>query len=190
MAKTEIQAINAGSMADVAFLLLIFFLVATTINTDIGIPRKLPRKINDVPPVESNDRNVLTVLVNKENKLMVEDNEVRLSELRAIAKEFIVNEDNAANLPQRIDVYIPKLGVMPVTKYHIISLQTDRATNYQTYIAVQNELVGAYNELRNELALERFRKSYNDLDNDQMEAVNKVYPVKISEAPQVNAINN
>jgi biopolymer transport protein ExbD len=178
------QEINTGSMADIAFLLLIFFLVATTIETDTGIVRKLPQ-IAPPTPAPVHARDILVVLVNRDNKLMVEGREMIISELRRVTKEFIKNEYNLSDLPVVKNIEIDQLGIVPVTTGHIISLRTDRGTSYKMYIAVQNELTAAYNELRNELSLKTWNTPYEDLKGKKKEAIDKVYPLKISEADPV-----
>ena len=133
----ELQEINAGSMADIAFLLLIFFLVTTTMDVDTGIARKLPpmpedKQIEDDSQIHA--RNIYVVLVNSNNQLLVEGAPMDISQLKDGAKDFIDN--NGLN---------PELSDNP--EKAIISLQNDRGTSYKTYIQVQNELTAAYNEL-------------------------------------------
>lgn len=184
MPKRKIQEINAGSMADIAFLLLIFFLVTTTMNTDLGITRKLPPISTETPP-EVYKRNTFIVLVNRDNKLMVQGKNVDVKELRALAKEFIENKNDQEDLPERKEREFPVLGSVMVTPFHIISLQSDRGTSFGTFIAVQNELTAAYNELRDELSMKQWGKSFNELDPDYKSIVLDVYPAKISEAEPV-----
>lgn len=187
--KRETSEINSSSMADIAFLLLIFFLVTTSMSTSTGLSRRLPPPLPpdvEVPPVDVNKRNLFVVKINSENKLLVQNNEMHLSELRAKTKEFIKNEANDPNMPVRTMVNIPLLGEIEITKDHVISLQNDVDTQYQAYLDVQNELVAAYNELRNELAKEKFGKLYNDLDEDKKKAIQAAYPQKISEAEPKN----
>lgn len=203
MAKREISEINAGSMADIAFLLLIFFLVTTTMDTDTGLIRRLPPPPEDIP--EDNDkikqRNIFEILVNANDQLLVEGEYIQVTELREKAKEFIKSspsfpnvgdKTNAANpnMPEFKQEEIPVLGNMLISK-QIISLQNDNGTSYEMYIKVQNELVGAYNELRNEFAQNKFGKSYEELVQqsgssdaikEKMRAVKKVFPQRISEA--------
>jgi biopolymer transport protein ExbD len=189
MAKREVPEINASSMADISFLLLIFFLVTTSMAVNKGLTRKLPPPLPPgakQPDVEVNKRNVFVVLINSHNQLMVQGEQMDISDLRKKAKEFIKNEFNAPNLPQLTPVNVDLLGVMNVTKDHVISLQNDRGTDYQSYLQVQNELVGAYNELREELALSKFGSHYDDLDEDRQKAIQDVYPQKISEAEPKN----
>lgn len=181
----KIQEINAGSMADIAFLLLIFFLVTTTMDTDAGLGRLLPpmppEEQQDPPPI--NERNVFIVLVNSQDKLFVEGEPLDISQLREKAKEFIANPANLDNLPVRSMKYIEELQrEVEVCDKDVISVRNDNSTTYATYIAVQNELVAAYNELREEFAQQEWGKSYEDLDNDQQKAVRQVYKLAISEA--------
>lgn len=187
--KRETGEINSSSMADIAFLLLIFFLVTTSMSTSTGLSRRLPPPLPPdmkVPPVDVNKRNIFVVKVNSQNQLMVQGELMEVRDLRQKAKEFIKNENNEPNLPVKTEVNIPLIGLMSITKDHVISLQNDVDTQYQAYINVQNELVAAYNELRNELASEKFGAAYNDLDEDQQKAVQAVYPQKISEAEPKN----
>lgn len=189
MAKREIQEINAGSMADIAFLLLIFFLVTTTMDTDSGILRKLPPMPEDqqqIDEIQIRERNIFVVLVNRDNQLLVEGEPMKIADLKEAAKEFILNPNDDPNLPAKEVKEFDLIGPMAVTSKHVISLRNDRGTSYKTYIAVQNELMAAYNELRNELALRKFGKKFVDLKPAQQEAIEEVYPLKISEAEPKN----
>lgn len=189
MAKRELQEINAGSMADIAFLLLIFFLVTTTMDTDSGIVRKLPpmpEPNSEQEDIQIKERNIFVVLVNRNDQLMVEGEQMNIKDLREAAKEFIENPANEANLPAKEAVTYDFLGTLEVTKKHVISLQSDNGTSYKTYIAVQNELAAAYNELRDELSLSRFSKKFDDLDKEHQDVIEDVYPMKISEAEPKN----
>ena len=190
MARREIQEINAGSMADIAFLLLIFFLVATTMDIDTGISRLLPPMPEDEEmedDSEIRERNVFVVLINKDDQLFVEREIVDISELKEMTKKFFVNPNNDADLSEKRPLTIDFFGEMEVSK-GVISLRNDIGTSYGKYIAVQNELAAAVNELRNELCMQRFGKKYDDLDalneaeKDLIAAVKKVYPMAISEA--------
>ena len=188
MAKRELQEINAGSMADIAFLLLIFFLVTTTMDTDTGLTRKLPAMPQENQPENQQirKRNVFVVLVNKENQLLVAGKLMNIKDLKDAAKNFIANPNNDPDLPSKTEEDIPYFGKVMVTKNHVISLQTDRGTSYGMYIAVQNELVKAYDELRDEKAMERFGKKFKDLDQSKQNAIEEIYPLKISEAEPKN----
>ncbi len=192
MARRDIPEINAGSMADIAFLLLIFFLVTTTMDTDSGIVRKLPPmpETDNNDDVEIKERNVFVVLVNRDNQLLVEGQLMQLNDLREATKEFIANPNNDPNLPILEPITVDFFGTVNVTKKHVISLQNDRGTSFKTYISVQNELAAAYNELRDELSMQQFGKKYVDLDpekdQDKIDAIEEVYPMKISEAEPKN----
>ena len=185
--KRSMPGINSSSTADIAFMLLIFFLTTTSMNTDKGLARRLPPPPD--PNVKQNDdlkvkeRNVLQVRINKDNQLMVGSEYMEVSQLRAKAKEFIANPNDDANMPEKHVVNIPLLGgdVM-VTKNHVISVTNDVGTGYQAYIDVQNELVAAYNELRNEKAKEAFGKEYAECNEDEQKAIREFHPQKISEA--------
>lgn len=185
----KVQEVNAGSMADIAFLLLIFFLVTTTMDTDSGIVRKLPpmpEPNTEQEDIQIKERNIFVVLVNRNNQLLVEGEHIDIRNLRKVAKDFIENPANNPNLPAKEPKDFKYLGTMEVTSKHVISLQNDRGTSYKTYIAVQNELAAAYTELRDELALRKWGKRFEDLDDDYKKVVEDVYPMKISEAEPRN----
>ena len=187
MKNRQLHEINAGSMADIAFLLLIFFIVSTTIEVDKGIPRKLPPAA-DPENIPTNRRNTMVVLVNRNDELFVQQARMDISGLKKAAMDFIDNPNNDIHLPEKTNVYIPRIGEIPVTRNHIISLQNDRGTSYSAYIAVQNELTAAYNELRNNLALKLFKKPYAELDDTRKDAIEKVYPLRISEMNPVDIL--
>ena len=181
--KKKVPEINASSMADISFLLLIFFLVTTTMDTDSGITRRLP------PPVENPDmdvkvkeRNILNVMINKYDKLMVNGKPSQVEDLKEITKDFITPKPNDETAPEVEVKEIELIGNF-MTNKGVVSLKNDRGTSYQMYIAVQNELAKAFNELREEVSRQYFNTSYSSLtDKDKIDAVNKAVPVRISEA--------
>jgi len=183
----EVQEINAGSMADIAFLLLIFFLMTTTMDIDSGITRKLPAPTPpDAPaPPPVKERNVYIVLVNTYDQLFVEREVMDISQLRKGVKDFILNPSNDENLSERKEIEIEGLGMVKVSK-GVVSLQNDRNTSYDKYIAVQNELVAAFNELRDEYARAQFGMPFEDLDEERQDGIKKLYPQSISEAEPRN----
>ncbi len=187
MGKRAAQEVNAGSMADIAFLLLIFFLVTTTMDTDSGLATLLPPPVPDTmetpPPIK--DRNVFTVLINSRNQLLVKGKPMKVEELKDAAKEFVTNPNKDEKLPEFKDVQVPYFGLYPVSK-GVISLQNDNGTQYAQYLMVQNELTRAYNELRDELSKRKWGKAYDELDEDKQKAVREIYPRRISEAEPKN----
>jgi len=183
---------SAASMADIAFLLLIFFLVATTMDIDTGLSRKLPPMPE--PGAEQDDkqikeRNIFVVLINKDDRLLVGGEEIDIRQLRDKAKEFIANPNNDPKLPEKTVKDVPYFGNVEVTK-GIISLQNDNGTSYGMYIKVQNELAAAYNELRDELARGEFGKKLDNLTDEQQEGIRTIYPQIISEAEPKNIGGN
>ena len=177
--RRGLPEINAGSMADIAFLLLIFFLVTTTMDQDTGISRKLPpipEEEQEKPP-EIKAKNIYVVLINSKNQLLVEGEWTEISQLKDGAKKFISNNGVDPNASDRAEKAI-------------ISLQNDRGTEYVTYIRVQNELAAAYNELRNDAALTKFGELYSNLNKKNKKEIRKMYPQKISEAEPKNVGQN
>ena len=188
MKSKNAPEINAGSMADIAFLLLVFFLVTTTMDSEFGMMRKLPSmEITDQAKVLQ--RNVLDVWINSENEIMMEGEQVLISEVTNVAKAFILNLENANDLPEMKLVDVPLFGDIMVSK-QVISLQNDKNTSYGVYLQVQNELSRAYNELRDELAMQKFGVDYKGLkEQNQLAAYNSIktiYPQRISEAEPMN----
>ncbi|MGC1204576.1 MAG: biopolymer transporter ExbD [Flavobacteriaceae bacterium] len=168
MGKRAAPEVNAGSMADIAFLLLIFFLVTTTIEKDSGITRKLPPIEESEEDVIIKQKNIFTVLLNKNDNLLVEDENMEIKNLRAAAVAFLDNNgDGSCNYCKgKKD---PSSSDNPDKA--IISLANDRETSYAAYISVQNELVAAYNVLRNRRALEIGpSKGFSDMDFTKMES--------------------
>ncbi len=182
--KRKLEEINAGSMADIAFLLLIFFLVTTTMDTDEGMMRQLPpppESEEEKPDIDVKERNVYVVLINRNNELAVEGNLTNINDLCEMTKEFFKNPLDKKNLSERKTKNIPLWGEVEVSA-GVVSLQNDRRTKYDKYMKVQNELVRAVTELREELAMQRFGVAFEDLKDDQKEAVKAYYPLSISEA--------
>jgi len=170
MARRESPAVNAGSMADIAFLLLIFFLVTTTIDVDKGIAVKLPPySEEEADNIKLKKRNVYRVVVNSQDQLLVRGEPMRVAELKENTKRFINN--NGAD---------PLLSESP--KRAIISFQNDRGTKYSTYLTVYNELKAAYNELWDDYSQRKFGYKYKDLNGPQKKEIQAEIPLVISEA--------
>tara|TARA_R110000796_G_scaffold37722_4_gene95420 strand:+ start:335641 stop:336264 length:624 start_codon:yes stop_codon:yes gene_type:complete len=192
--------VNAGSMADIAFLLLIFFLVTTTIETDAGLDRMLP-PIEDVtdPPIIK-QKNIFTVNINKSGQLLVEDEISDIKKLREQAMAFL---DNGGAAKGSEDYCSYCKGKRDETSSDnpdkaIISLKNDRETKYDIYITVQNEIVGAYNELRNREAQRLYKTNFTDMEaeylnpetsdekkevlKERVKKIQELFPQKFSEA--------
>ena len=187
--KRKVPAMNATSSADIAFMLLIFFLITTSMDTDKGLARRLPPPVpkdQKKDDVEVNKRNLLVVLINSNNQILCGDKFVDIKQLKDEVKTFIDNPYNDANKPEKTEEDVPFFGKVMTAKKHVISLQNDRGTEYQAYISVQNELAKAYNELRDDVSRKKFGKAFADLDEEQQKAVQQIYPQKISEAEPKN----
>jgi biopolymer transport protein ExbD len=187
--KRKTPGINGSSSADIAFMLLIFFLITTSMDTDKGLARRLPPPVpkdQKKQDVDINKRNLLIVLINSNNEILCGDQFVDIKQLKDKVKEFIDNPYNDANKPEKVEEDVPFFGKIMTAKKHVISLQNDRGTEYQAYISVQNELAKAYNELRDDLSKKKFGMAFAELDEEQQKAVQQVYPQKISEAEPKN----
>lgn len=177
--RRNAPTVNAGSMADIAFLLLIFFLVTTTISADKGILRKLPEACN-APPcnIEVNDRNILEIFINRNNELMVEQEITTVLELKDLTVAFLDN--NASNKCEYCNGnQLAESSDKP--QKAIISLKHDATTNYGTFIKVQDEISKAYFELRSTYAKRKFNKLPEALTKDELIEVKKAYPFVLSE---------
>ncbi len=186
----KVPEVNAGSMADIAFMLLIFFLVTTTMDVDTGISRKLPpiqeeELENKPPPIK--EKNLFEVIANVNDQLLVEGNLMEVKDLRQATKDFLNNNgDGSCNYCT--GVRNPRSSDNPHKA--IITVQNDRGTSYNLYIAVQNELVAAINELRDELAMRKFGMPLSDLSESEQKIIQKQFPQKTSEAEPVNLSAN
>lgn len=201
MARRATPEVNAGSMADIAFLLLIFFLVTTTIEKDKGIARQLPPKEDVVDPPKIKEKNLFIVNVNRHDQLLVEEKLMELKDLRQAAIAFLDNGGAPKGSPEYCDyckgAHNPESSDNPDKA--VISVQNDRLTSYKMYIAVQNELVAAYNFLRDRESQRlygwKFTEKSKDLDEgkikgeaakdalqEKLETIQKLFPLKLSEA--------
>ena len=181
--KKKVPDLNAGSMADISFLLLVFFLVTTTMDTDTGITRRLPPPIeNPEMDVKVKERNIMNVMINKYDKLLVNGKPGDIATLTEMTREFITPKPGDESAPEVEVKDIELIGNVMLNK-GVVSLKNDRGTSYLMYISVQNELARAFNEMRDEMSLKYFNQHYEDLtDKDKIDAINKVVPVRISEA--------
>ena len=189
MAKNKkAPEINASSQADIAFTVLIFFLVVSTMDIDTGIVRVLPPMAD--PNVKQEDikvkeRNLLLVFVSGSGNIMAGGKVISLNALKDKAKEFILNPFDNKDLPEKknTDIEMPdgSKWTYPVSE-GVISLQNTRDTSYEVYIRVQNELTRAFNEVRDEVSMAKFGKKFADLNDAESKVITKAIPMKISEA--------
>lgn len=176
--------INSSSTADIAFLLLCYFLMTTTMGSETGLSRRLPPMPTENQKLEDqkvNRRNIVVVRINSMDRILVGNEPMDVSQIKEKVKIFLTNPTNDVNLPEKEMKDIEGYGQYPVSK-GVISLQNDRGTSYQAYIAVQNELVKAVNELRDEFSTQNYGKKFASLDEDKQEIVKKAVPQNISEA--------
>lgn len=168
--KTPEANIPTSSMADIAFLLLIFFLVATVIDVDTGIGLTLP-EISTEPPQPISSERMVAILINENNEVLLDKEIVRLNQIKDILK---------TRINSKID--------LPPKKKLIVSIKTDRKTNYRTYIAALDQIKGAYFEVRDEYSNAKFGNNFSDLDGEEQEIVKGAVPIIISiaEPEQVN----
>ena len=167
-----------------AFILLCFFLMTTTMDQDKGLQRRLPPMPDPNQKVEDqkvNRRNIIVVKINSADRLLAGNEPMDVSQLKDKIKEFLTNPNDDPNLPEKEEIDIEDFGPCMVSK-GVISLQNDRGTSYQAYMAVQNELVKAVNELRDDFAMANFAKLYTKCNEDEQAIVRKAIPQNISEA--------
>lgn len=183
--KKKTPSLNGSSTADISFIMLLFFLLTTSMGSDKGISRQLPPAVpadqQDVS-IDVNKRNMLRIMVNNAGQILANGEYISIDILKDKVKEFVLNENDAANLPERSVETFPLIGEQLVTKNHVISLTNTVDTRYEDYIAVQNILTAAYTELRDEKARKEFGKSFAELNAQQQEILIDLYPQKISEA--------
>lgn len=199
--RTDVPTVSAGSMADIAFLLLIFFLVTTVIETDAGLDRMLPRwNDNDTISIDRKKKNILTIFIDSNGKLLANENLIQLKELKAMAFNFI---DNGGSAVSSEEYCLYCKGERSSTSSDnpikaIISLASNRETSYGAYVSVQNELVAAYNELRNREAQRLFKMNFTDMEvkyqnpetssivknelKERIVQIQKLYPLNIIDA--------
>ncbi len=184
MAKKNVEGVNASSSADIAFLLLIFWLTTTTMNSDKGLQRRLPPMPDENQQQEDakvNRRNIIQVKINAADRIIAGGQIMEISEIKDKIVEFVTNPLNLDNLPEKEMKDIDGFGQYAVSK-GVVSLQNDRGTSYNSYLQVQNELVKAFNEIRDDFAMKNYGKKYNALDEDKQKIVREAIPQNISEA--------
>ena len=184
MSSRKTPGLNTQSTADIAFLLLCYFLMVSTMDQQSGLQRLLPPMPTEKQKTEDtkvNKRNIIIVRINSSDRLFAGDQLLDVSQLKDKIKEFITNPNDDPNLPEKEKKFIEGFGEYPVSK-GIISLQNDRGTSYNAYIAVQNELVKAVNEVRNDFCRQHFGKVFNACNETQQKIAKDAIPQNISEA--------
>ncbi|MBP5211005.1 MAG: biopolymer transporter ExbD [Bacteroidales bacterium] len=184
MASKKTPEINGGSMADISFIVLVFFLMVSTMDQEKGLSRRLPPMPAEDQKVEDqkvNRRNIIIVRININDRIFAGNEPIDVSQLKDKIKEFLTNPMEDPNLPEKEVKEIEGFGPYPVSK-GVISLQNDRGTTYSKYIEVQNELVKAINEIRDDFSMANYGKKYDKLDEDKQAIVRECIPQQISEA--------
>ncbi len=188
MARRAAPEINAGSLADIAFLLLIFFLVTTTMDVDTGITRILPPPVkNKNENVDVKERNVLKILINSHDFMLVNGKSANVNNLADKIIDFMSIHPNDKSYPQTKKEYIPELGKKVLMTKGIVSLKNDRGTSYNMYIKVQDAIATAFNKMKNQASLKYYGVKFDQLlDNRKIKAINKLVPIRVSEAEPEN----
>ena len=188
MGKKKTPAINSSSTADIAFLLLCYFLMTTTMGSQNGLSRRLPPMPDPNQKVEDqkvNRRNIIIVKINSADRILAGSEPIDVSQLKDKIKEFLTNPTDDPSLPEKKVKDIEGFGPYAVSQ-GVISLQNDRGTSYHAYIEVQNELVKAVNEIREDFCFKNYGKPYIKLTEEQQKIVKDAIPQQISEAEPKN----
>lgn len=180
--QRRVPGINMASIADISFTLLILFLVVTSMDDDKGLARMLPPVTPDMSELpEVTERNVLNIEMTADNSVMIQGEKVGIQDVKSRVMDFVDNPDNLPDLPEKHAVDIELLGECMVTDGHVIQLEADTKTAYETYFKVQDAIVAAYRQLRENLAMKRFHVSYAECNERQREALRTYYPQRVSE---------
>ena len=175
-----------ASIADISFTLLILFLVVTSMDDDKGLTRMLPPIAQDMTDLaEVTERNVLVIEMMADNSLQIKGENANIKDIKARVMDFVENPDNLPDLPEKHSINIDLLGECMVTDGHVIKLEADAKTEYETYFQVQDAIVAAYRQLRENLAQKRFHVSYAECSERQREAIRTYYPQRVSEVYNV-----
>lgn len=178
----RIPGLNTTSTADISFMLLIFFLVTTSIDNDYGLPRRLsPPPQEDTEETVVKQRDMLTVTLGEGDRLTCDGRETTPEELEVRIEEFIENKSDSPDLPEKHRIDIPLLGKCDVTNRHVIILEVDRQATYDAYFGLQATIVATYSRLRDRLARRRFGLPYKECTPEQQNAIAAYYPQRISE---------
>jgi biopolymer transport protein ExbD len=186
--KRRVPGLNTTSTADISFMLLVFFLVTSSMDTDKGVPRQLPPPEDNTEEQELiiKDRNVLEVEIDANDRMTCNKEDITPNALTKRVEEFVANTKNDPQLPEKSVREVHLMGKCQVSDRHVIAIQVDRNTTYNAYMEMQNAIVAGYNHLRNELAQKSFGHDYMDCTQEQREVVAMVYPQRISERVEEN----
>ena len=181
--RREVPGLNTTSTADISFMLLIFFLVTSSMDTDKGLSRQLPppEDSTEEVEVEVKHRNVLALELDAHDQLTCNGEPIGYEELTRRVEEFVANRNDAPELPEKSQREVHLMGLVSVSDRHVITIKADRLTTYNAYFEMQNAIVRGYHNLRNELARSRFGRSYAQCSDEERDAIALVYPQRISE---------
>ena len=179
----KIPELNTTSTADISFVLLILFLVTTSLDPDKGLTRILPSlsATEIIKPSQVKQRNILEIKILADGSIRCRGNEVRKNSIKDMIKDFIENSSASDTLPEKTLTDIPLLGGCMITKDHVISIETHRDAPYSSYFGLHDAIDKAYRELRDTLATRRFGITFAGCNDKQREAVERYYPQHISE---------
>lgn len=183
--RRKVPELNTTSTADISFMLLIFFLVTSSMDSDLGLPRQLPPPPDEQVEQELTvkERNVLQIEIDAHDQLTCGGEPVSIAELTDRIARFVTNEQNDPAMPEKSRREVNLLGLVEVSDRHVIAIQVDRETTYDAYFQMQNAIVRAYARLRNQLALKHFGHSLRQCSPDEQASLAIVYPQRISETP-------
>ena len=181
--KRTVPGLNTTATADISFMLLIFFLVTSSMDSDKGLPRQLPPPQNEqvVQEMKVKERNVLKIALDASDQLMCNETMVTAEVLTQRIADFVANRNNDPALPEKSTRDVNFFGKCEVSDRHVLLLQVDRNASYDAYFNMQNAIVSAYSHLRNELAQQKFHHPFAQCSVSQQEAIALVYPQRISE---------
>ena len=181
--RKEVPILNTTSTADISFMLLVFFLVTSSMDPDKGMTRQLPPPEDNTEQqeVEVKQRNVMELRLDADNQLTCNDEPIAIDQLTQRVADFVANSTDDPNLPEKSEREVNLMGRCRVSDRHVITIEADRLATYEAYFDMQNAIVKGYNRLRNELALHRFGRNYDKCSQQEQEAIIMVYPQRISE---------
>lgn len=180
--RRKVPGLNTASVADISFTLLILFLVVTSMDEDKGVARLLPQLADKQQTAEIADRNMMKLRIDEANRVFIDDEPVEMGEIKARVMTFVENPQNLPTLPEKRTIDIYGIGKRGVTEGHVIQVDASRQADYNTYFRVQNQIVAAYGQLRDNLALHQFHHHYDECTEEQRAALRECYPQRVSES--------